>query len=60
MFSIVNGLKKSFISGVVQVDIGVNGEKLSDELIEEVDERFFGVRSKLSKLFFLNLEKEVG
>jgi hypothetical protein len=37
---------------VVQVDIGVDGEKLSKELIEEVDEPSFIVRFKLGGRFF--------
>lgn len=50
--SVFKWLKKALTSGVVQVDIGVDGEKLSKELIEEVDEPSFIVRFKLGGHFF--------
>ena len=46
-------LRRSLISGVVQFCVEVNGESVSAELTDEVDNLFPDVRFKLGGRFFL-------
>ncbi|WP_342219850.1 hypothetical protein [Rickettsiella endosymbiont of Miltochrista miniata] len=53
MLSILNVARKFFSSGVVHICIGLKGEGTPEELTDEVDKWFLGLRFKLGGRFFL-------